>query len=101
MPPKNAAAMNALMEALRRTATAHEDVRQGIATHAEKHRASMHEAREKMAREAKINEGIARANSSLYSARQVRNDVGLWILAGNILGRAGGGFLAASVREWY
>jgi hypothetical protein len=66
MDNRTSVAMNALLASLRTTVTAHDAVRQGIATHAERHRAAMHAEREKMAREAKINEGIVRANTQLF-----------------------------------
>lgn len=66
MAGKNASVMNAVMTSLRNTGSAHTAVREGIATHAEKHRTAMHEAREKLAREAKVNAGIARANSQVH-----------------------------------
>lgn len=65
MPPKNAVIVNALMTALRKTTSAHNAVKEGIATHAEKHRVALHESREKMARDARIADGAKRANGQL------------------------------------
>ena len=78
---------------LRKTATAHKAVMEGVATHAQKERV----LRETLAKKVKLRETLSRPlgapDQPLYADRAVLRDDVSRLLAGNMVGRAGGALL--------
>lgn len=69
MAPKTITAMTDLQAATRKLISAHEAVREGIATHVEKRRALLQAMRHEAEMQAAINAGAERNNASLRSDR--------------------------------
>lgn len=68
MPVNKAKALSDLQESVRNVISAHEAIKQGIATHAEKRRALQQEARHAADRRARISEGAAKQNAQVRAA---------------------------------
>lgn len=67
MADLNLPKMTDLSNAIRKTLSAHRAVLEGIATHAERHRAALEAARHEAEQQAKIKEGIKRQNAQLHA----------------------------------
>lgn len=68
MPVNKAKALSDLQESVRNVISAHEAIKQGIATHAEKRRALQQESRHAADRQARISEGAAKQNAQVRAA---------------------------------
>lgn len=68
MPVNNQRVLSELKVSLQKTISAHEAIKQGIATHAEKRRALQQEARHAADRQARITEGAAKQNAQVRAA---------------------------------
>lgn len=68
MVKSNAQALTNLQETARKLVSAHEAIKQGIATHAEKERATLQAKRHATEQQARIAEGAAKQNAQVRAA---------------------------------
>lgn len=61
-----------MFKALARVHSAHQAIRDGIATHAEKHESAIDARRRKLEEDARIANGIAAANAKVHGNTQAR-----------------------------